>query len=131
MNAETLEVLSGFVDGESVDPEALAAALLSPGGREALLDFARLRSAIAADDTRPSPAFYGRMAEVLQSTRPGVVLHVAGWRRFAAAAVVALAALGLVDLGLRLRNPRGVEKPPRPDRVLQFQPGVDWKATSR
>jgi hypothetical protein len=131
MNAEALEVLSGFVDGESVDPEALAVALLSPGGREALLDFVRLRSAIAADDTRPSAGFYRRMAQTLHSTVPGPAFHVAGWRRFAAAAVLALAALGLVDLGIRLRNPRGVEKPPRPDRVLQFQPGVDWKATSR
>jgi hypothetical protein len=129
VNANSLEILSAFIDGEPVDPAALAAALVSPGGREALLDFARLRSAIAADETQPSPEFHRRMHEVLDATRGGG-WRIWNYRRFAAAAVLALAAAGLLDVGVRLRRP-AVEQPPRPDRVFQFEPGIDWKVTSK
>jgi hypothetical protein len=130
MSSDPLEVLSSFVDGELVDPDALAAALMAPGGRETLLDFARLRSTLAAEEARPGPEFYTRMSAVFPAAAE-VRRSVSGPRRLALAAVVVLGMLGLVDVGLRLRDVRGPEQPPRPDRVLQFQPGVDWKATSK
>jgi hypothetical protein len=130
MSSNPLEVLSAFVDGEPVEPDVLAPALLAPGGREALLDFARLRSALAAEEDRPRPEFYARMSGVLPAASP-VGARTPGTRWLTLAAVVLLGALGLADVGLRLRDARGGEQPPRPDRVLQFQPGVDWTFGAR
>ena len=47
------ETLSAFCDGEPVDPDRLAAALADAPSREALVDFARLRAAVAS--SRPLP----------------------------------------------------------------------------
>jgi hypothetical protein len=126
MNPETLEALSAFMDGEAVDPQALATALLAPGGRESLLAFARLRSALADDDSRPSDGFYRRMSPQLGRQQPrgrwaSRVLRIA-----ASLVVLALAARGATDF---LR--RSSDEPPRADRVLRFTPGVDWHESSQ
>ena len=47
MDSDVKEVLSAFVDGERVEPAELASALGEPGAREALIDFVRLRAALA------------------------------------------------------------------------------------
>jgi hypothetical protein len=117
------EVLSAFVDGERVEPAELASALGEPGAREALIDFVRLRAALA-DDSRPSQAFVERMQERLGGRR-------APWRArplrlVAAAAVLALAAVGALDLGRRLRPTRPADEPPPVSRVIRYEPGVDW-----
>jgi hypothetical protein len=125
VSQDSLEVLSAFMDGEPVAPDALAAALLVPGAREALLDFAALRAGLAADDSLPSPAFYRAMDKVL-GRRSGRGRPV--WRLLqsvAAVVVLALAALGAMSLGTRFYG-RGPEEPPRATRVIQFTPGVDW-----
>jgi len=122
MSQDPLEVLSAFMDGEPVAPDALAAALLAPGAREALLDFAALRAGLAGDDARPSLAFHRAMSGIL-GRRAQPVWRV--MRRAAAVVVLALAALGAISLERRFRgNP--AEEPPRPSRVIQFTPGVDW-----
>jgi hypothetical protein len=122
MSQDPLEVLSAFMDGEPVAPDMLAAALLMPGAREALLDFAALRAGLAADDSRPSPALRRAMDGVLgRRAQPG-------WRvlrRIAAVVVMALAAVGAASLGTRFRG-RTADEPPRATRVIQFTPGVDW-----
>lgn len=124
MSPDPLEILSALMDGEAVAPDVLAAALLAPGAREALVDFARLRAEIADDDSHPSPALYRGVNRI-----PGR----RGWRApvwrvlqsVAAVVVLALAALGAISLGTRFHG-NAVDEPPRATRVIQFTPGVDW-----
>src|SRR5262249_26090184 len=52
MKEESFEVLSTFIDGETVDPGRLERALAQPGALEALVEFARLRAGIASDTSR-------------------------------------------------------------------------------
>ena len=123
MSYEPHEILSALLDGEPVAPEALSAALLAPGAREALIDFARLRAELSRDDARPSPALYRAMDGLLgRRVRRGPLWRVL--RSVAAAVVLALAAVGATSLA-RSRGP-AVEEPPRATRVIQFTPGVDW-----
>jgi hypothetical protein len=122
MSPDPMEALSAFMDGEPVAPDELAAALLVPGAREALLDFAALRAGLAADDSRPSLRFHRAMNGILgRRPRP-----VGQWlRRAAAVVVLALAAVGAISLGTRFRG-SPADEPPRATRVIQFTPGVDW-----
>jgi len=122
VSQDSLEVISALLDGEPVAPDVLAVALLAPGAREALVDFAGLRASLAADDARPSPVFYRAMDRILgRRARP--VWQVL--RRTAAVVVLALAALGAISLGTRFRG-NAADEPPRATRVIQFTPGVDW-----
>jgi hypothetical protein len=125
MSPDPLEILSALLDGEPVAPDVLAAALLAPGAREALVDFASLRAELAADDSRPSPALHHAMDKVLGRRRGH---GRPGWRLLQSAAavvVLALATLGVLSLRTRFYG-RGPEEPPRATRVIQFTPGVDW-----
>ena len=125
MSPDPLEVLSALLDGEPVAPDVLAAALLAPGAREALVDFAGLRAELGADDSRPSPGLYRAMDRVFGRHR-GHVRPV--WRLMQSAAavvVLVLAALGAMSLRTRFYG-RGPEEPPLPTRIIQFTPGVDW-----
>jgi hypothetical protein len=126
VNQESFEILSAFVDGEPVDPGALTDALMAPGGREALVDFARLRADIGADDSRPSPGFYREIERRLGVKRLQAWTSWPVLRRAAAVVVLGLAGLGINDLVTRLRDGRS-DEPPRATRVLRFTPGVDWK----
>jgi negative regulator of sigma E activity len=116
MESEVMEVLSAFVDGERVEPEALTEALLAPGAREALVDFIHLRGCLASAP-EPSAGFVRRVRGRLQRSRLPRVFRYA-----AAAAVLALAALGAVDLGHRILPERSVE-PPTPTRIVE----VEWR----
>jgi len=122
MDSGVDEILSAFLDGEAVDAAELASTLAQPGAREALLDFVRLR-AWMEDDEAPSPAFLAAMRTRLK--RPPLV-RLAGALRLAAAAIVlALAAIGALDLGHRFQSERR-DEPPQASRVIHFEPGVDW-----
>jgi hypothetical protein len=125
MSPDPLEILSALMDGEAVAPDVLAAALLAPGAREALVDFARLRAELGADDSRPSPALHRAMDKVLgrQRGHGRPVWHLL--QSAAAVVVLALAALGAMSLRTRFYG-RGLEEPPRATRIIQFTPGVDW-----
>jgi hypothetical protein len=125
MSPDPLEILSALMDGEPVAPDVLAAALLAPGAREALVDFAGLRAEVGADDSRPSAGLY-RAMELVRGRRRGHGRPV--WRLLQSAAavvVLALAALGAMSLRTRFYG-RGPEEPPPATRVIQFTPGVDW-----
>jgi hypothetical protein len=130
MKDEWMVVLSALVDGEEVgDVAVLAEALSAVEGREALLDFVRLRAAVRADESRPQPAFYEKVRPVLRAPRGWSAPRVL--RRVAATVVFVLATAGLVDLGWRLRGEKPAEQPPRATRVLRFEPGVDWHVSAR
>jgi hypothetical protein len=125
MSPDPLEILSALMDGEPVAPDVLAATLLAPAAREALIDFAGLRAELAADDARPSPRVYRAMDLGLgrRRGRGRAMWHVL--QSAAAVVVLALATLGVLSLRTRFYD-RGPEEPPQATRVIQFTPGVDW-----
>ena len=116
MNEKLTEILSCFVDGEPVDPDALALALEDASARRALVDFVRLSHDVRADQT-PLPAS-------MASLRRRVPLpHLLRWPAVAALLVIVFLA------GLKFPRPAAQsneETPPAPTRVEQFVPGVDW-----
>lgn len=130
MREDWIVILSALVDGEEVtDLTLLAEALSATEGREALLEFLRVRAAIRADQGRPRSTFYEKVRPVLGSPRAWSARRIL--RGLAAAVVFLLGTAGLVDLGLRLRGEKPAEQPPRATRVLRFEPGVDWHVTAR
>lgn len=115
---EELEVLSALVDGEAVDPAELEHALDSPEAHSVLVDFARLRRELASNDV-PDPDLATRLERAVSGRRR------TGW--LAAAAALLLLAVG-VPAWLDREPPDAVAPIPEIDRVLRFEPGVDWNA---
>lgn len=141
MTSDPHELISAFVDGEAVEAEALSEALSAPGGREALIDYVRLRALLDAEDLRPSAEFYASMERVTAPRR----------RRPLAAAALLAAALILAVAGVWRfgPGPRSLQAsapgspsaavaaagetratPPEVKRVIRFTPGVDWHSES-
>ena len=113
-----IETMSALWDGESVEPDALAAALADPAARAALVDFARIRAEVRAD-VSALPASLVTMRRSAATTPVRLPLG-------------AVAALLLIMLftGWMLPRPWAESRedlPPAPARTLTFEPGVDWK----
>ena len=128
-NKDPMEMLSAFLDGEDVDPGDLADALADPAARETLRDFALVRAGVLDDQDRPGSAFYERMERVLAKDRRAT----SWWRRAVVVPAPALAATLVFSVLLagwvglqRLSSQPPVERPPEPDRVVEFVEGVDW-----
>src|SRR5213593_3674414 len=98
MRPDPLEILSVLMDGEPVAPDVLAVALLAPGAREALVDFARLRAELGGDESRPSPTLYRALDRVLGRRRGSRRPMWRLLRSAAAVVILALAALGALSL---------------------------------
>lgn len=115
MPSEDFEALSTFIDGETVDPDELAATLAAPEAIDFLIDCARLRQETRAIEL-PHPALseeaFGRRAR-----------RVPAW--LAAAGVAAALLAGMLWLA-RPTPPSHAETLPEPDQVLRFVPGEDW-----
>jgi hypothetical protein len=113
---ENHAVLSALIDREPVDPDALATALEDAAGRAILVDFVRLRVELqredssVASDTAPPP----------NSTRRS---RFGSWRL--AAAVLLPLAIGMAS-GWWIGDWSRQQRPPTPNRVVSFTPGVDW-----
>lgn len=121
MNDIHTETVSAFCDGEIVDPDLLAAALSDPRGREALVDFARLRAAVGSTGALPASLATLRSAGL----RPRVLT----WTVAVAAAAMVLLIVAAASLLPRSLDTRTADDPPpSPTRVLRFVPGVDWHA---
>lgn len=115
------DTLDAFVDGMTVDPHALDAALASAEGRAYLLDTLALRGLM-----RDEP---------IETAAPK---RQSSWSLLglARAAVIALAFAGLGYVaGTRTEAPGRVEiptnaaenvAPPEPTRVIELTPGVNW-----
>jgi len=116
--------LSAFVDGENVGADELARALAAPGGRDALIDFVRLRERFSRDDAAPSETFYARMRPVLVARHP-TMNRWYGWAAAAAVVILALAGFAIVWRESGAIQPT----PPQPDRVIEFEPGTEWQAS--
>lgn len=110
-------VLSALIDREDVDPDALAVALNDEAGRALLIDFVRLRVELQGEDARATEAQPNRALPTRRS-------HTRRWR---------LVATLLLPLGAGVASGWWIgewsrqERPPVPDRVMSFTPGVDWK----
>jgi hypothetical protein len=113
------DAISAFCDGEIVDPDLLAAALSDPRGREALVDFARLRAAVGSAEALP--------ASLGTLRTPGLRPRARAWRVAVAAAAMVLLIVAAASLLPRSSDTRKADQPPpSPTRVLHFVPGVDW-----
>jgi hypothetical protein len=113
--SEARSVLSALIDREPVDPDALALVLEDPAARALLVDFVRLRVALAADDEDLIQATTAR--DRVPRSRIGRVV-----RPLAAALLLSAAGAG----GLWLGERRGHDRPPAPSRSVSYTPGVDW-----
>ena len=147
MTDDALLLISDCLDGEPVDPHALARALEDEAARGLACDLLLLRAAAngTGSEERPSDAFYARMQGLLAPSTP----RRRPWRPLAAAAAILLAALAgfasrpLLDSEhppatvVETREPRDeppangsaapMEAPPEPTRVVHFRRGVDWQ----
>jgi negative regulator of sigma E activity len=117
MNDIHSEVVSAFLDGEPVDPDALAAALDDGATRRMLVDFVRIREA-------------SRQGDALLPASLATLRRAPLWYR--AVPLPAVAALVLFVLLASWFVPRQPQRdtspaPPTPARILSFEPGVDWQ----
>jgi hypothetical protein len=112
MPIDQAELLSALIDGESVDTDALAAALEDPEARRALVAFARVRE-------RLHTPVEGE-AEWLAAQSPPVARERPrpGWRVAAAAALLAAG----IGTGVWAERYAARVRPPTPDRVVQLDP---------
>jgi negative regulator of sigma E activity len=113
MTSDHAELFSAFMDGEAVEPEALARALDDPDARRALVAFATLRQRLHAP-TPGEPEWVvrqgARLAGLRRAMRP--------WSLAAAAAVLAAA----IGVGMAAERARTREAPPEPARVVELEP---------
>ncbi len=111
--------IDAFLDGETVPPAALDAALAAAEGRAYLIDALAMRRLLSDQPAAAAP-----------------VRHRGALFSYARAAAVVLALVGLgyaAGAGAPLREPLAVPTcsaqsvaPPEPTRVIELQPGVNW-----
>ncbi len=126
MNTVWAEVLSRLTDGEPVDPEVVAEALESPETRRLFVDYVRLSATVRADHSEPSLAFFKQMVRTLQPSHRRSSDHLVSFRIVAALALAIL----LTGLGVEISRHWREDSPPRPSRVLRFDPS-EWTSASR
>jgi negative regulator of sigma E activity len=117
MRGNHLEVLSAFFDGEAVAPELLAASLREPGAVDFLVDFARLRTAVHADTSRPTEEFCESMRETLGRGDARRGSHRRLVQMSLAASLALAAALG----GFSVRSLLDRGQPRAVDQVMQVR----------
>ena len=121
MNDTHFEIISAFLDGESVDPDALALTLAHPAARTLLADFLKLRTA-TANDGRALPSSLTRLRPPRMAMRSArVPLPVA---------VMVAALIGAASFVLSERMRVDEQRPPAATRAVRFEPGVDWQTVS-
>ncbi len=121
MTENHTEILSAFCDGEIVDPDAFADALADAPARAALVDFARLRAAVA-----PVGALPASLGELRRSPERPTAPR---WAMVAAAAAMVLLIVAAASLLPRISFTESNDQvPPAPSRVMRYEPGVDWHA---
>jgi hypothetical protein len=106
LEANDGSVISAFLDGEPFDPAELGRALSAPAGRQMLIDFVSLRQLVVDEGPQTSSA--------------------RAYRRSAWTGWLVAAALALAIGGAWLMTPKG-STPPKPDRVITLERGVDWQ----
>lgn len=107
MKVESERLLSDLVDGELVDPDALAAVLREPGAFEVLVEYARIHQAVMDGGEEPSATFYRNVRAELRPPHR----RRSEWRRLAAAAALVVSALAGAWIGRATFPPRTVIVP--------------------
>ena len=115
------QAIDAFIDGETVDAEALDAALASAEGRAYLFDALALRRFMHDEPAAAAPP---KPARALQF--------------YARAAVVAIGLLGVgyaagsrdrAAAPLETATTAQTEQAPEPTRVIELKPGINWHET--
>lgn len=123
------DIIDAFLDGEPVDPGALAGTLAREDARERLVDLLVLRGLVRSDAA----------VEPVNATPSGTGSRRRSWLAAAAAMLVAGTAAGF-GLGWRAANetdaPRNgaadgptiatTVRAPEPTEVIRLEPGIDW-----
>lgn len=110
MATEPAELFSALIDRESVDPDALAAALEDPAERRALVAFARLRQDLRAPVAGETEWLATRLPPPVRgATRRGWWL-----------ATAALLAAG-IGAGVFAERYAAQARPPLPTRIVQLE----------
>jgi hypothetical protein len=118
MNDRWTETLSRLIDGDPVDPAAVAEALESSDGRGLLVELTAVRAAINADTATPSAGFYTRIHASLAMAEPQPARPVRGVSLWIVAASVAASLL--LGFGIESWRHRRADVPPSAVRVLRF-----------
>jgi hypothetical protein len=134
-------IIDAFADGERVDPDRLERALADAGGRAYLIDLLMLRGMVgeqialaAALPAATMPVGAPRRVRGLVAIAASVLLLASGLSGFVAGHRAA-ARLAVVP-ELPVAAPEPVVLPdtqisaPAPTRVIQVEPGVDWKRSA-
>lgn len=119
------DVISAFLDNEPFDAQALASSLAEPGGRELLLDLIALRSLVQDERAAATPI------DLRALSRQRRLWIATGF----AAATLLFGVGGALTLKSLRAVPAAVtqnaDAPPQPDRVVTFEPGVEWHDINR
>ena len=117
MNIES--TIDAFLDGETVEPAALDAALAAAEGRAYLTDVLAMRQLLSDQPAAVAPV--RRRGALLSYARAaGVVLALVGLGYAAGARIPPRG-----PLVVPTRPPQSVA-PPEPTRVIALEPGVTW-----
>ena len=120
------EVISAFLDNEPFDANALGHVLSEPGGRELFLDLIALRAVVQEETPVAVPA-----VDAHSLARQRRLWVAAGF----AAATLLFGISGAVAMKTLRPAPAPAaleaDVPPHPDRVVTFEPGVEWHDVNR
>ena len=122
-----LSVIAAFMDGEPVESSVLKEALAMPAGRDYLIDLLSMRglmrSTFPSEATIPRPTSWFRRASTIAAAIVLAALggYLAG-QKFDPAA--RRAQVDTAPVMIEFHQPAPA---PAPTRVIQLQPGLNWK----
>jgi hypothetical protein len=120
MNDTHFDIISAFLDGEAVDPDALAATLAHSDARALLADFLKLRATMDDDDGALPPSLMRLRARRVAMWSAPVPLPVA---------VMLALLVGAASFAVSER-PADAPGPPAATRTIRFESGVDWQTVN-
>jgi hypothetical protein len=115
------DTIDAFVDGITVDPQALDAALASPDGRAYLIDALALRQLMSDAPAEPIASPRGKSTLLFYARAAVVALGLLGIGYAAGTAGTGPAGDAIVET-----NSAQSITAPEPTRVIELTPGVNW-----
>ena len=133
MKENSFEIIGAFVDRERVDPELLKQALSSEEGREYLIDLVALREVTVLQPAPAEPTLHDRPSFPARPLALVAALVIAvGGGYFTGLRHGSVDAPAAVEITIPTRvEPAAIIPPaPTPTRVIQLEPGVDFKESA-